>query len=63
MLQKLTGLMDLLPFSFGSDSFSFVFWFYVHGCDHILWCRDLSGNNLSGQLPPSLGNLSSLTTL
>ncbi|XP_034212591.1 protein STRUBBELIG-RECEPTOR FAMILY 3-like isoform X2 [Prunus dulcis] len=29
----------------------------------ISWCRDLSGNNLSGQLCPSLGNLSSLSTL
>lgn len=29
----------------------------------LLFCRDLSGNSLSGQLPPSVGTLSSLTTL
>lgn len=29
----------------------------------MLCCRDLSGNNLSGPLPPSMAKLSSITTL
>ncbi|KAL6991003.1 hypothetical protein U1Q18_009124 [Sarracenia purpurea var. burkii] len=60
--QQLTGLINLYRIHVILLNFinSYLASF---GADHVTICRDLSGNNLSGQLPPSMGNLSSVTTL